>query len=304
MMLSFIIVNYNTKNLLKRLLLSIKKYFKDVEIIVIDNASGDGSQAMVKSDFPSVNLIPNTENKGFAYANNQAMAIAQGDVFVLINSDAELIDNSIVSAAETVQAHQDYGLVGCRLLNSDGSVQISVGRFPGIAYAFLSNTGLGVLLPSLRRGTALAGSYFDYTHLSQVDWVMGACMILRKDVYLRVGGLNTDYFMFGEDMEWCYRIKQAGYKIVYLPDTSITHHFNKSRSSLAAERFLLMYKNYYAFCNKYLGRKRTFIIRLFNILGLTLRYAAFKSHLIRSNDVFLMYWFSNFGKALRAQFKS
>ena len=303
-MLSFIIVNYNTKDLLKRLLLSVSKYFKDVEIIVVDNASGDGSQAMVKSAFPSVNLIPNTENRGFAYANNQAMEIAQGDVFVLINSDAELIDNSIAAAAETVQEHQDYGLVGCRLLNSDGSVQVSVGRFPGVAFALLSNTGLGVLLPSQKRGTTLAGRYYDYTHRSQVDWVMGACMILRKDVYLKAGGLNTDYFMFGEDMEWCYRIKEAGYKIVYSPDTSIIHHFNKSGSSLAAERFVLMYKNYYAFCNKYLGRKRTFIIRLFNILGLSMRYAAYKLNLLRSNDVFLTYWFSNFGKALRAQFKS
>ncbi len=303
-MLSFIIVNYNTKELLRRLLKSIEAFYKDEEVIVVDNASQDNSQDMVTQEFLSVKLIPNNENKGFAYANNQAMEIARGNVFVLINSDAELLNNSLIHAAEMVLTNKDYGLVGCKLLNSDRSTQISVSRFPGIGYALLSATGLGLLLPGNPRSMVLAGRYFDYEKQSAVDWVMGACMILRKDVYKIIGGLNTGYFMFGEDMEWCFRIRKSGYKIMYTPDASIVHHFNKSRSSLTAERYMLMYKNYYAFCNKYLGSRRTMVIRLLNIIGLTLRYAAYKAGLIKTNDTFLTYWFSNFREALRAQFRA
>ncbi len=302
-MISFIIVNYNTKDLLKRLLTSIKKFFSDSEVIVVDNASIDGSQDMVTMDFPSVKLIPNTENKGFAYANNQAMGIAGSDVFILINSDAELIDDSLQQAVSLIRGNKDYGLIGCKLLNSDTSTQVSVGRFPDIFYAFLSNTGLGLLLPSGLRGKILAGRYHDYLKQSEVDWVMGACMILRKDVYSKIGGLNTDYFMFSEDMEWCYRIQQAGYKIVYTPLSRVIHHFNKSGASGAARRYELMYKNYYTFCNTYLGKTRSTVIRILNIIGLLLRYTAYKAGLIKTDDPFLSYWFSNFRQAFKAQFK-
>ena len=302
-MFSFIIVNYNTKDLLRKLLNSLEKYFKGEEILVVDNASSDGSPDMVSRESPYVHLIANKENIGFARANNQAMEIAKGDVFVLINSDAELIDDSLNQAVSLVRSNKDYGLAGCKLLNSDTSTQVSVGRFPGIAYAFLSNTGLGLVLPSGLRGKMLAGRYFDYTGQSEVDWVMGACLILRKDVYLKVGGLNTDYFMFGEDMEWCYRIQKAGYRIIYTPTARVMHHFNKSGTSGAEKRYELMYKNYYSFCNTYLGRVRSNVIRILNIYGLLLRYAGYRSGLIKTNDPFLSYWFSNFKQALKAQIK-
>ncbi len=302
-MTSFIVVNYNTKELLKNLLDSLQKFFAGEEVIVVDNASRDGSAEMVSRDFPAVKLVANTENIGFARANNQAMDIALGDVFVLINSDAELMDDSLRHAIDTVRGDRTCGLAGCKLMNSDGSTQVSVGRFPGIMYALLSNTGLGILLPSRKRGTTLAGRYFDYTHQSEVDWVMGACMVVKREIYRYVGGLNTDYFMFGEDMEWCYRIRQAGYRVLYVPESSVMHHFNKSGSSGVTKRYELMYKNYYAFCNTNLGRTRSVILRFLNVLGLTLRYAAYKTGLITTTDPFLAYWFSNFKQALKAQIK-
>jgi GT2 family glycosyltransferase len=301
-MISFIIVNYNTKSLLKNLLISINKFFDKEEVIVVDNASSDNSAEMVSHEFPDVKLIANKKNVGFASANNQAMEIARGDVFVLINSDAELIDDSLKRAISIIKTNRDYGLIGCKLLNSDKSIQISVGRFPGICYAFLSNTGLGLLLPSGLKGKMLAGRYLDYNQQLEVDWVMGACMIVRRDVYVEIGGLNSGYFMFGEDMEWCYRIKKAGYKILYTPFSQIMHYFNKSASSNPERRYYMMYKNYYSFCNMYLGKTRTTIIRIMNIYGLLLRYVAFKAGLIKTNDPFLSYWFSNFKQALRSQF--
>ena len=302
-MISFIIVNYNTKDLLKNLLNSLKKSFGGEEVIVVDNASSDNSTDMVSHEFPHVRLIVNKDNVGFAKANNQAMEIAQGDVFILINSDAELIDDSLKQAVSAVTNNKDYGLVGCKLLNSDHSTQVSVGRFPGISYAFLSNTGLGLLLPSNLKSKLLASRYFNYNMQADVDWVMGACMILRKETYRKAGGLNTDYFMFGEDMEWCYRIRRAGYKILYTSSSQVMHHFNKSGSSGSARRYELMYKNYYSFCDTYLGKTRTAIIRLLNIIGLLLRYISYKAGLIKTDDPFLSYWFSNFKQALLAQFK-
>ncbi len=231
------------------------------------------------------------------------MDIAHGDVFILINSDAELVDHSLQHAIDIVRNYRDCGLAGCKLLNSDGSTQVSVGRFPGILYALLSNTGLGVLLPAHIRGKILAGRYFDYEKQSDIDWVMGACMILRRDVYLKVGGLNTDYFMFGEDMEWCYRMRQAGYRVLYVPASKVMHHFNKSGTSGAAKRYELMYKNYYSFCSRYLGGFRSIIIRILNIQGLVLRYAAYRAGFIKTSDPFLSYWFANFKQALKAQLK-
>lgn len=299
-MVSFIVVNYNTKDLLKNLLYSIKKFFRYEEIIVVDNASEDHSVEMISHDFPSVKIIENKENVGFARANNQAMQIAQGDVFVLINSDAEFIDDSLKYTIAFIQQDNKCGLAGCKLLNSDGSVQISVGKFPGILYSFLSNSGVGLLLPSSIRGRVLAGRYFNYNQASEVDWVMGACMILRKKVYLEVGGLNTEYFLFGEDMEWCYRIKNSGYSIMYNPDSKIIHHFNKSNPIDAQKRYTLMYKNYYSFCNKYLGKPRSTIIRMFNIYGVILKYVAYKSGLLTANDPFLSYWISHLKQALKA----
>jgi GT2 family glycosyltransferase len=222
---------------------------------------------------------------------------------MLINSDAELIDDSLKQAVSLIRGNKDYGLIGCKLLNSDTSTQVSVGRFPGILYAFLSNTGLGLLLPSGLRGKILAGRYFDYTKQSEVDRVMGACMILRKDVYKHIGGLNTDYFMFSEDMEWCYRIKKAGYKIVYTPSSLVMHHFNKSGASGSARRYERMYKNYYSFCDTYLGKTGSTVVRILNIMGLLLRYTAYKLGLIKTDDPFLSYWFSNFKQAFKAQFK-
>lgn len=302
-MVSFIIVNYNTKALLRNLLLSIRKFFDREEVIVVDNASSDNSADMVSHEFPEVKLIVNKVNLGFAQANNQAMEIATGEVFVLINSDAELIDDSLKHAISLITTNKQYGLIGCKLLNSDKSIQISVGRFPGICYAFLYSTGLGLLLPSRYRKKILAGRYFDYEQQSEVDWVMGACMIVRKDTYLHIGGLNSNYFMFGEDMEWCYRIKIGGYKVLYIPSSQVVHHFNKSGTSDAAKRYEMMYKNYYSFCNTYLGKIRTVIIRIMNINGFLIRYIAFKSGLIKTVDPFLSYWFSNFKHALKAQFK-
>ncbi len=303
-MISFIIVNYNTTDMLKGLLSSIKQYFADAEVIVVDNASRDGSSGMVKKDFPDTRIIINNDNVGFGRANNQAMEIANGDVFVLINSDAELFDDSLKKAVELVNSNKNYGLAGCRLVNTDGSTQASVSRFPNIGYAFLSATGIGLLLPQAMKSRVLAGRYFDYGQQSNVDWVMGACMIIRKEIYEKTRGFDNTYFMFGEDMEWCYRIKQAGYEIIYTPKASVKHHFNKSKSTFISERYILMYKNYYFFCNQYLGKTQSMIIRLLNIAGLSLRYAAHKLGFIRTDDQFLSYWFSNFKEAIIAQFKA
>ncbi len=288
-MISVIIVNYNTKDLLRNLLNSLKKFFQGEKVILVDNASSDDSVDMASHEFPWVSLIANKDNVGFARANNQAMDIARGDVFVLINSDAELIDDSLKQAVSMVTNNKDYGLIGCKLLNSNTSTQFSVGRFPGILYTLLSNTGLGLLLPANLKSKLFAGRYFDYTKQSEVDWVMGACMIVRKDVYKQIGGLNTGYFMFGEDMEWCYRIRNSGYKILYTPSSQVKHHFNKSGSSGAAKRYELMYKNYYSFCNTYLGKHETAVIRILNIIGLLLRYMAYKAGLIKTTAPFLSY---------------
>ncbi len=223
--LSVIVVNWNTLERLRACLRSLDEHLSSVrhEVIVIDNASSDGSPEMVETEFPAVRLVRNEENVGFGRANNQAMRLADGTWFLLLNSDTELLDESVAELFREVRETSDIGVAHCRLIFPDGRLQHSAYRFPSLPVELVENLGLYKLLPRKTAGRLLLSGYWDYSEETDVDWVAGAFMLMPREVFDRTGGFDERLFMYGEDLEWCLRIHENGWRVRYFPKASIRH---------------------------------------------------------------------------------
>jgi len=224
-MVSVIIVNHDTRELLQRCLKSIIEQTVGIpyDIIVVDNDSTDGSVEMIRGEFPSVRLVENKENRGFAAANNQAISIAKGEVILLLNSDTEVLDGAIQKTLAFMERCPEASIVGCRLLNRDGTLQPSCRSFPSVWNLFSESFFLYIVF----RRTKLFGKYymsfFDHDSIREVDVVKGACMMVRKEVFDRVGLFDESYFMYSEETDFCYRGKKAGYRVFFYPEGRIIH---------------------------------------------------------------------------------
>jgi asparagine synthase (glutamine-hydrolysing) len=228
--LSVIIVNWNTRDILRDCLASVEAHLATAvhEVIVVDNASSDGSAEMVAREFPAVRIVRNAENVGFARANNQAMRLARGSWLLLLNSDTVLIDDSVDRLFARVRTEEGVGMVHCRLVTVDRRPQYSTYRFPSIKLALLEDFGFYKLLPRSKRGEALLGGYWQEDEERDVDWVAGSFMLFPRKVFEDTGGFSEKYFMYGEDMEWCYRIRERGWPIRHYPEASIIHLDHRS----------------------------------------------------------------------------
>lgn len=231
--LSVIIVNWNTLELTRAALISLRDNLAALphEVIVVDNASSDGSQAMITDEFPHVRLIANQENVGFGRGNNQGMALASGRWFLLLNSDAELTDDSIVDLISTLDDQPTIGVAHCQLVSADGGMQHTTYRFPSIKLAVLDNLGISRLLGTKRR-EELLGGYWDQTSERDVDAVAGAFMLLRREVYEETKGFDERIFMYGEDIEWCARIQDRAWRVRFFPQVTVLHHDHASSDKL------------------------------------------------------------------------
>jgi GT2 family glycosyltransferase len=230
MKLSIIIVSWNVRELLKKCLASIFIYNRDfdLEVIVIDNASGDDTVKMVSREFPQVNLIINKINLGFAAANNQGIRQATGDYLLLLNPDTEFIDHSFKTAIDFLSRDGQIGLLGCQLLNPNKTVQPSVRRFPSFWPIFLMFFKLPKILPNLSAINKYLAVDFDYRRCQTVEQVMGAFMLLKRGVIEKIGLLDENFFVWFEEVDFCLRVWQAGYQVVYYPDTKVVHHGGQS----------------------------------------------------------------------------
>ena len=228
--LSICIVNWNVEALLKACLKSIFVNTKDIsfEVIVVDNNSYDNSVNLVKVEFPQVKLIKNGENAGFTKANNQAINIAQGRFLMLLNPDTEVIDNALNKMVRFMESRRDCGALGCKLLNTDGSLQRSCKTFPSLDVILYNSLFLDSLFPKSR----IFGKYFmtwwDFNDVREVDQPMGSALMIRKDVLDKVGFFDENIFIWFDEVDLCYRIKKAGYKIYFTPDAQIKHHLSRS----------------------------------------------------------------------------
>jgi len=254
--ISIIIVSWNVRDLLKKCLESIYKYSLDVsfEVFVVDNHSSDGSPAMVRADFPQAVLIENFENLGFAAANNQALAECSGRYVLFLNPDTELVDNSIRAMTLFMDAHPDASALGCKLIYPDGSLQHSCRRFPSIFTDLMESLHLDELFPENRilnyYRMGLKG--YDTTH--EVDQPAGACLLIRRAVFEKVGILDERFFIYFEEVDLCRRIKKAGGKILFTPDITVVHIANKSTGQVYAESRRYYIRSKLLFFEKHYGK--------------------------------------------------
>ncbi|MFQ5576888.1 MAG: glycosyltransferase family 2 protein [Anaerolineae bacterium] len=227
MELSVIIANYNGRQWLPACLTSLAAQTKGLahEVIVVDNASQDDGVAWLRRAFPAVKLILNEANVGFAAANNQGIEQAQGRYILLLNNDT-IFETGLPEMISFLEEHPDCGAVGPQMLNGRGEPRGSWGYFPTLGR--LAATMLMVdRLPILnRRFPALLvrpsrAAFFKPAH--PVDWASAACLLVKREVFERVGLLDTHYFMYGEEVEWCYRARQAGYRVWVLPSARLVH---------------------------------------------------------------------------------
>lgn len=224
---SVIVVTYNERDLVRACLASIPS---ETELFVVDNASTDGCADMVAAEFPRANLIRNIENVGFARANNQALRQASGALILLLNSDAELRADCLAMLEAAFAANPELGIAGPRLLNPDGTWQPSWGDFPTPVTEFLFQSYLYKIWP-MRFPYGRHVAFWlrpAYETFQWVDWVTGAALMLRRQVYNVIGGLPEETFMYGEDLQYCALARAAGFKLAYVPTASVCHRLQAS----------------------------------------------------------------------------
>jgi len=273
--ISIIIVSWNVRELLRQCLLSISRSRLKIqrsnlehrtltlELIVVDNASSDGTVEMLGTEFPIVRVIANNTNVGFTRANNQALALAQGRYLFLLNPDTTLHPDALQTLYTYAEAHPRVGILGPQLFYGDGTLQSSRRRFPTLATAFLESTKLQQWFP---RNRVLTRYYMLDTRddaIQEVDWVNGAAMFVRRAVYERIGGLDETFFMYSEELDWCYRAKRAGWQVVYLPTARVTHYEGKSSEQAVAARDIHFHTSKVHFFRKTRGAFVAEVLRAF-----------------------------------------
>ena len=254
--LSIIIINYNVKEFLQNLLHSIEKASANInkEIIIVDNASDDGSVELIKQRFPSCKLISNDKNLGFGKANNQALKIATGKYFLLINPDSIVSEDTFDKMIAFFKKNSEAGLAGCKILNPDGTLQLACRRsYPGPWTSFCKVTGLSNLFPRSKIFARYNLTYLDENKTYEVDAISGSFMMMRKEVYDKVGGFDEEFFMYGEDLDLCYQIKSAGYKVFYVHRTQVIHYKGESTKRSRLDETKLFYDAMHLFVKKHLS---------------------------------------------------
>jgi len=239
---SVIIVNYNVKYFLEQALHSLKRASRNlqVETIVVDNNSPDDSAGWIRERCPWVKVIANKENVGFSKANNQGMAIAQGRFFLILNPDTILQEDTIEILVRFLEENSEVAAVGPKIIFPSGVFDYTCRRgFPSPWVSFCKQSGLSKIFPKSPRISRYNITYINPDVSIEVDALQGACMMVRREVYDTIGGFDEDYFMYGEDIDWCYRMKKAGWRVHYLSTTQIIHYKGEStkRSNISRNKY-------------------------------------------------------------------
>jgi N-acetylglucosaminyl-diphospho-decaprenol L-rhamnosyltransferase len=250
--LSIVILNWNTRELLAQCIDAIVRHIGNTsyEVVVVDNASTDGSQDMLATRFSWVRLIQNTQNVGFARANNRGMRECCGANMLLLNTDAFVRAGSLQAMMQVLHTQPHAGIVGAHLLNADGSFQASHTPFPSLPQEFMILSGLG---------RALLGPHYPSRGAEEnmgpqkVDYVEGAALLVRREAFEKAGGLDEDFFMYAEEVDWCYAMKKAGWQVWYAPEAKITHLGGASSKNRKTAREADLYRSRVRFFRKHHG---------------------------------------------------
>ncbi len=275
---SVVIVNWNTLALLRDCLRSvIDQTTASCEIIVIDNASSDGSADMVRAEFPGVVLIANGDNRGFAGANNQGLAVATGAHLLLLNPDTIVLDGAIDRMLAWLDRHPDVGCVGCQVLEGPGVIQQTCFADPGPLNQAIVELGLMRLsrwLPFFGRPWYVG---WDRRSEREVDVVSGMFMLIPRAVMDKVGPLDGAFFIYAEEADWCRRIRNAGYRCVFAPEAQIIHldGGSKSTAQIRSKMYVQMQKSHMIYARKHDGLLGFWLVKLLLIGSALLRLAVF-----------------------------
>lgn len=263
--LSIVIISFNTKELLRNCINSVYETTKNLnyEIIVVDNASTDGSPEMIETDFRDTTIIKNTENLGFAKANNQAMRIAKGEYFLLLNSDTIAKEGAIEALVNFMEKQEKAASVGPKVLNVDGTLQSKGFYFPSLSESLILLFRVYKFFPKKIRSYLFPKIFRDENTIRKVDWVSGCCILIQKDIVYKIGLLDEVLFFYGEEIEWCYRAKKAGYSVYYFPKAEIIHYGGASKIDSSVQRLIDTKRALYEKC---FGKSKGILITVMQIL--------------------------------------
>ncbi len=288
--LSVIIVNWNARDFLAACLDSVLAEARalPLEIWVVDNASSDGSAALVRERYPDVKLIANEDNAGFAAANNQGLARARGRYAILLNPDTVVKPGALARMVQFLAEHPRVGVVGPKLVLPRGQIQGgAAGYEPSLWTVFNYSFFFYNVAPPLFRGLWLARRQYVQGDAIPVDWVSGAALMVRMEAVHLAGPLDEHYFMYAEDVDWCRRLREAGWQVFCLPDVSVVHYIGRSIRQRGRAFFAV---NVYSLDRYYRSRYRPAAVRLlhlFGVGGFTLRLVAYETlYLVRRRVVY------------------
>ena len=261
MRLSIVFLSYNTRDLTRQALHSVLAAAEglEAEIFVVDNASADGSADMVAEEFPHVKLICNEANVGFSAGNNVALRQVAGEYALLINTDTIVRRDALHTMVGFLDAHPEAGACGCKILDPDGTLQLDSRRgFPTPLAAFCKMSGLSRLFPQHPLIARYHLTHLDPEQPAEIEVLSGSCMMVRKAAMDQVGLLDEDYFMYGEDIDWCYRFHRAGWKLYYVPTTAIIHFRGESGRGTPLKILYRKSRAMSIFVNKHMARRYRF----------------------------------------------
>jgi len=261
--LSICIVSYKGKNLLFQCLASIYRNTREVtfEVIIVDNNSQDGTIEMVRQTFPTVRLIANQENVGFGKAINQALAVSKGRYALWLNPDTIVLPNALDILVKFMDIRPDVGIVGPKVLNRDGTLQRQCRRgFPTPWRMFCYFSGLSELFPKSKLFAEYLMTYLNDEIAHEVDAVSGSCLLVRREVMDQIGLADEDYFMYGDDLDYCFRTKQAGWKIYYIPEAQIIHYGGSAAKRKPYKAIYEFHRAMWIYYKKYLAQHYFFLL--------------------------------------------
>ena len=261
--LSIIIVNWNVRDMLAECLRSVEAYHGalEIEIIVVDSASTDDSVPMIERDFPGVKLLAQSENVGFVRGNNIGLKAAAGRYLMLLNPDTVVHPFAVNKLVQYLEENPKIGIVGAHTLNTDGTHQSTRRRFPTLFTGMVESTWLQEILPDEMLNRFYVRDLPD-DGTYEVDWVQGSALMARREVYAQIGGLDTAYTMYFEELDWCKRAKNAGWGVVYVGEAYITHHGGGSAGQVQTRKHVHFQHSKLKYFRKFHGLPAALLLRL------------------------------------------
>ncbi len=277
--ISVIIINRNTRELLRAALRSVCESPVSTEVIVVDNASTDGSAEMMRKEFPAVRLIVNENNEGFAKPNNDAVRIAGGRYYFLLNSDARVCDKALERLVKFMDQNPAVGVCGPQLLNPDGTIQPSCRGFITLWTHFCDMLILDRIFPRSRIFASSVMTYFDHQMQREVDHIMAAAIVVRPEAVRNIGLFDERLSIHYNDIDFSHRMKEHGWKTVFYPEAQVVHHLGETtrRHNVRFELFDELYSNFFYYVRKHYGAATLLFFKLLMVIGFTPR---------------VIYWFS------------